>query len=154
MFRTGKRIHVLKMYTRRGVKMYNIFISLLDIAVFWDVMSSILVECYRCFEKRYNLQFQRKLLLFYPENSAVSIALAYRLEGPGSIPISVHFYLLHSVQSDSKAHPIYFSMATWITFPAVKEAKAWSTLLTFNLPSWRIRGATHPLSHTYSWRNA
>jgi hypothetical protein len=51
---------------------------------------------------------------------SVDTATGYGLDGPGSIPGSANFSLLHSVKTDSEAHIFYYSMGTGV-FPRESE---------------------------------
>jgi hypothetical protein len=55
-------------------------------------------------------------------NRSVGIATGYGLDGLGSIPGSVNFYLHHSVQTGSGAHPASYLVGTRGSFPRSKAA--------------------------------
>jgi hypothetical protein len=46
---------------------------------------------------------------------------AMGLDSPGSIPDSVKFFQLHSVQTDTEVHPASYPMGTGDPFPGVKR---------------------------------
>jgi hypothetical protein len=56
--------------------------------------------------------------------SSFGISTNYELEGPGFIPFSATFFLLHRVQTDSGVHPASYTMGTEGSFPGGKAAGA------------------------------
>jgi hypothetical protein len=52
----------------------------------------------------------------------VGTARGYGMDEPGSIPSSARFSLLHSVQTDSGAHPASYPTGTGDSFPGGKAA--------------------------------
>jgi hypothetical protein len=46
------------------------------------------------------------------------------LDGPSSIPSSVSFSILHSVQTESEAHPVSYPLGTGGSFHEGKAAEA------------------------------
>jgi hypothetical protein len=59
--------------------------------------------------------------LFRGQDSAGGVKTGYLLDGPCSIPGNGRFSLLHSVQTDSGAHPASYPMGTGGSF--VREVK-------------------------------
>jgi hypothetical protein len=53
----------------------------------------------------------------WSRGSSDGIVTGYGMDGPGSIPGSAGFSLLHSVQTDSGVHPASFPMRTEGFFP-------------------------------------
>jgi hypothetical protein len=63
-----------------------------------------------------------------------SYALSYGLDDRGSrvrFPVGAgNFPLHHHMQNSSGAHPAFYPIGTWGSFPGFKAAEAWSWLLT------------------------
>jgi hypothetical protein len=68
----------------------------------------------------------KALHVLVSRDSLVSIALGYWLDDAGA----GNFYLRHSVQNDSGAHPASYPMGTRSSFPGGKAAGVWSWPLT------------------------
>jgi hypothetical protein len=63
----------------------------------------------------------------WSQDSSVGMATGYGLGGRGSISDKGKiFYVLHSVRTDSEAHPASYPMGTGGSFPDSKAAGAWN----------------------------
>jgi hypothetical protein len=58
------------------------------------------------------------------ESGYLRMATGYVLRGPGSIPGRERFSLLHSVQTDSTAHPASYPVGTGSSLPESNAAGA------------------------------
>jgi hypothetical protein len=64
-------------------------------------------------DKTENMSRGRKeFLITYVVHVELGTATGYGLDGPGSIPSAATFSVLHSVQTDSGAHPVTYPMGT------------------------------------------
>jgi hypothetical protein len=81
--------------------------------------------------------------------------LSYGLDSRGSIPgRGKRFFLLHSVQTGSGAHPSSYPMSTGGPFPGVKHQGCEADRSPPTSAKVSNGGAITPLPHISSWRGA
>jgi hypothetical protein len=82
------------------------------------------------------------------------MATSYGLNCPVSISSSARFFLLHSAQTDSGAHPVSYPMGTECSYPRVKRHEREADHSPTASAEVKKVGAILPFPRTPSWHNA
>jgi hypothetical protein len=90
----------------------------------------------------------------HPYAYGVGIPTDYGLDGLGSIPGSVRFSLLHSVQTDSGAHPASYPVGTVGSFPGLKRPGREVDRSPLSSAEVKKGGAIPPLPNMSSWHSS
>jgi hypothetical protein len=94
-------------------------------------------------------------LPFTIRDSSVCTGTGYGLNGQVRVRVGARFCPLHVVQTGSGAHPTTYPMGNRGLFPRNYSGRGMRLTTHLQLVSRsRIRGATHLLPHTSSWRSA
>jgi hypothetical protein len=82
--------------------------------------------------------------------NSVGIVTGYGLDGPGSISGNARFSLLHSLKTDSGAHPVC-GMGTGGSFPGVKRQEHEAEHSSPSSVEVKTGGAVPPIPHMSPW---